>query len=307
MVCVYMSAAPGLLGGVEPARERTFATFFTRHPTLLAEMSATAPSIAIKSPSGRSIPCPTGIFINNAFIKAQEGKKLETVNPALGTPLCEVECGTAADVDVAVKAAQHTLATSWGRMATPVQRVACLSKLADLIDKHADELGELESLDNGKPHWIAATMDVPDTAACFRYYAGLADKLEGKTIELDERTKMAMTRLEPIGICGAIIPWNYPLMMLSWKLAPALAAGNCVILKPAEQTPLTALRIAELVVEAGFPPGVLAVLNGYGADVGAAIASHQEIEKVAFTGSTATGRRIMEMAAKSNIKKVCGG
>lgn len=267
-------------------------------------MTSISPPVTVLSPSGKKIQVPTGIFINNEFVTSTGGQALKTTNPATGRVICEVQCGSSADVDIAVSAAKHAFATSWGRKSSPSQRVTSLTKLADLIEQYAEELGELESLDNGKPRWIAASMDVMDTAACFRYFGGLADKIEGKTMELDESKKMAMTRVEAIGVCGAIIPWNYPLMMLAWKLAPALAAGNCVILKPAEQTPLTALRIAELSVQAGFPPGVLSVINGYGSQVGHAIASHMEIDKVAFTGSTATGRRIMEAAAHSNIKKV---
>lgn len=261
-------------------------------------------NITIHSPSGNKLPCPTGIFIDNEFHKAVEGGTLETLNPATGKLLATVERGSAADVDAAVKSARKAFNTVWGRRSSPSQRGACLLKLADLIEAEADSLGVLESLDNGKPRWVATTMDVADVAACFRYYAGLADKIEGKTIELSEDTKMAFTKLQPLGVCAAVIPWNYPLGMLSWKLAPALAAGNCVVLKPAEQTPLTALRIAELSVKAGFPAGVLSVVNGYGIDVGSALASHMDVDKVAFTGSTLTGRKIMEMAAKSNIKKV---
>ncbi|KAI3493151.1 hypothetical protein L1887_42168 [Cichorium endivia] len=148
-------------------------------------------------------------------------------------------------------------------------------------------------MDNGKPVWMASAFDVPDSAGCLRYYGGLADKIEGKTIEQTEGEKIAYTRIEPLGICGQIIPWNYPIQMAAWKLGPALAAGNCVILKPAEQTPLSALKLAELSVQAGFPPGVISVVNGYGAEVGEAISTHMDIQKVAFTGSTATGKRIM--------------
>lgn len=151
---------------------------------------------------------------------------------------------------------------------------------------------------------MAETIDIADSIACLRYYAGLADKVHGKTIEIDNAEKFAHTRIEPIGVCGAIIPWNYPIQMAAWKLGPALAAGNCLILKPAEQTPLSALRLAELAVEAGYPSGALSVINGLGKDVGAAISEHMRIRKVAFTGSTVTGRRIMAAAAQSNLKKV---
>lgn len=227
--------------------------------------------------------------------------------PATGKLLCKVAKGSKADIDRAVAAADKAFKTSWGRTVPPQTRGACLHKLGELIDAHADELGQLEALDNGKPRWMATTMDVADTAACYRYYAGLADKIEGKTMEVEDSKKMCYTRVEPIGVCAAIIPWNYPLMMMAWKLGPALAAGNCIILKPAEQTPLTALKIAELSVEAGFPPGVISVINGLGSEVGAALSSHLGIEKIAFTGSTVTGRKIMESAARSNLKKVSSG
>lgn len=260
--------------------------------------------LQISSPSGNTFQVPTGIFIDNAFAPAANGDTLETVNPATGKSLGNVAAGSQADVDRAVKAARKAYTTVWGRNSSPGQRAAALFKLADLLDQHAEELGELEAIDNGKPRWIAETMDVADTAGCFRYYAGLADKIEGKTIEQKEGEKLAFTRLEPLGVCGQIIPWNYPIMMLGWKVAPALAAGNCVILKPAEQTPLTALRIAELSLEAGLPPGVFNVVNGLGPVVGDAISGHLGIDKVAFTGSTAIGRRVMERAAQSNLKKV---
>ncbi len=208
------------------------------------------------------------------------------------------------DVDRAVAAARKAFNTTWGRNSSPGQRAAVLFKLAELMEQHAEELSELESLDNGKPRWIAETMDIADTAGCFRYYAGLADKIEGKTIEQKEGEKLAFTRLEPLGVCGQIIPWNYPIGMLGWKVAPALAAGNCIVLKPAEQTPLSALRIAQLAVEAGLPAGVLNVVNGLGPIVGDAITGHMDVDKVAFTGSTAIGKRVMERAARSNLKKV---
>ena len=260
--------------------------------------------LEVASPSGKTYKVPTGIFINNQFSPAAQGGELETINPATGKPLGKVAMGSAKDVDRAVEAAAKAYKTVWGRNSTPGQRVEILSKLAALLDQHAAEFAELETLDNGKPRWMAESIDIADTAGCFRYYAGLADKIEGRTIEQKEGEKLAFTRLEPIGICGQIIPWNYPMMMLGWKVAPALAAGNCVILKPAEQTPLTALRFAQLAVEAGVPPGVFAVVNGLGPEVGDAITGHLGIDKVAFTGSTAIGRRVMERAAKSNMKKV---
>ncbi|KAJ9479017.1 putative Potassium-activated aldehyde dehydrogenase, mitochondrial (putative) [Pseudozyma hubeiensis] len=261
-------------------------------------------TLEIASPSGKTLRVPTGLFINNKFVPSVDAGTLETINPATGASLGHVSCASASDVDLAVSAARTAFNTTWGRNSSPGQRAACLFKLASLLEEHAVELSELESLDNGKPRWIAETMDIADTAGCFRYYAGLADKIEGKTIEQKEGEKLAFTKLEPLGVCGQIIPWNYPIGMLGWKVAPALAAGNCIVLKPAEQTPLSALRIAELSVEAGLPAGVFNVINGLGPVVGDAITGHMDIDKVAFTGSTAIGKRVMERAARSNLKKV---
>lgn len=263
-----------------------------------------AAHVQLSSPTGAKLKVPTGIFINNEFRAAKKGGELESYYPATGELLCKVAKGTVEDVDEAVTAARKAYTTSWGRKITPQARGAALYKWGELMEKHIDELGQLEALDNGKPKWMATTMDVADAAACFKYYAGLADKIEGRTMEHDDNNKFAFTRVEPIGVCGAIIPWNYPIMMLAWKLGPALAAGNTVILKPAEQTPLSALRLAELSIEAGFPPGVINVVNGLGAEVGSAISAHLDIDKIAFTGSTITGRKIMEAAAKTNLKKV---
>ena len=260
--------------------------------------------VKLTSPVGTEIAVPSGIFINNQFRPAIKGGELESFYPATGKLLCKVACGSKEDVDEAVKAARTAFQTTWGRKSTPQQRSDALYKWAMLMEKHADELGQLEALDNGKPRWMATTMDVADSAGCLKYYAGLADKIEGKTIELNESQKMAFTKVQPIGVCGLVVPWNYPLMMIVWKLGPALAAGNTVVLKPAEQTPLSALRMAELSVEAGFPPGVINVVNGLGKDVGDAIAHHNGIDKIAFTGSTVTGRKIMQASANTNMKKV---
>ncbi|CDU22624.1 probable aldehyde dehydrogenase [Sporisorium scitamineum] len=261
-------------------------------------------TLEIASPSGKTLTVPTGLFINNTFIPSVDGTTLETINPATGKSLGTVSAASEKDVDLAVRAARTAYNTVWGRNSSPTQRASILFKLADLLEQYAVELSELESLDNGKPRWIAETMDIADTAGCFRYYGGLADKIEGKTIEQKEGEKLAFTRLEPLGVCGQIIPWNYPIGMLGWKVAPALAAGNCIVLKPAEQTPLTALRIAQLSVQAGLPAGVFNVLNGLGPVVGDAITGHMDVDKVAFTGSTAIGKRVMERAARSNLKKV---
>lgn len=258
----------------------------------------------LTAPNGLKIKVPTGIFINNEFRPAKKGGELESYYPATGELLCKVAQGTAEDVEDAVQAARTAYKSVWGRKISAQQRGAIMYKWAELIEQNIDELGTLEALDNGKPKWMATTMDLADAAGCFKYYAGLADKIEGRTMEHDDNMKFAFTRVEPIGVCGAIIPWNYPIGMLSWKLGPALAAGNTIVLKPAEQTPLSALRLAELAVEAGFPPGVINVVNGLGPDVGNAISHHMDIDKIAFTGSTITGRKVMEAAAKTNLKKV---
>ena len=178
-----------------------------------------------------------------------------------------------------------------------------LNRLADLMERDRESLAALETLDNGKPFGDSFNVDMTLAIKCLRYYAGWTDKLHGKTIPIDGPF-MAMTRREPVGIVGAIVPWNFPIMLTIWKIAPALCCGNCIIIKPAEQTPLTALAIAALCREAGFPPGVVAVLPGFGKTAGAAMASHMKIDKIAFTGSTPVGRQIMEAAAKSNLKNV---
>jgi aldehyde dehydrogenase (NAD+) len=183
------------------------------------------------------------------------------------------------------------------------ERGRLLYRLADLIEANADELARLETLDNGKPLSIAKAVDVAKTVACYRYFAGWADKVQGKTIPIDGDF-FCYTRHEPVGVVGQIIPWNYPMLMQSWKLAPALATGNTVVMKPAEQTPLSALRIGELLLEAGYPEGVVNILPGFGPTAGAALARHMDVDKIAFTGSTEVGRLIMTAAAQSNLKRV---
>jgi aldehyde dehydrogenase (NAD+) len=202
-----------------------------------------------------------------------------------------------------VKAARAAFEHGPWRKMPASQRGSLLHRLADLIEKHADELAKLESLDNGKPYSVAKAVDVAATVACYRYFAGWADKVQGKTIPIDGDF-FCYTRHEPVGVVGQIIPWNFPMLMQAWKLAPALATGNTVVMKPAEQTPLSALRIGELIVEAGFPEGVVNLLPGFGPTAGAAIARHMDVDKVAFTGSTEVGHLIMEAAAKSNLKRV---
>ncbi len=245
---------------------------------------------------------PTKLLINNRWVDSASGRAFPTVNPATGDEICQVAEADAVDVDRAVSAARAAFEGPWRRMAA-AERGNLINRLADLIEQHADELARLESLDNGKPYQVAKTADLPLTIGCYRYYAGWADKIQGKTIPI-AGDYFCYTRLEPVGVVGQIIPWNFPLLMQAWKLAPALAAGNTVILKPAEQTPLTALRVGELILEAGFPEGVVNILPGYGPTAGAALAWHHDVDKVAFTGSTEVGHLIMEAAAKSNLKRV---
>lgn len=245
---------------------------------------------------------PKKLFINNEWVAPQSGETFATRNPANAAVLAEVALANAADVDAAVAAAQAAF-PAWAGMIAG-ERGALLFKLADLIDQHADVLAELETLDNGKPIRVARRGDLPYVTKHLRYQAGWADKIEGSTVPVTFPNQFVYTRREPLGVVGAIIPWNFPLLMAIWKLGPALAAGNTLILKPAEQTPLTALYLAELALEAGFPPGVLNVLTGPGLPTGAAMAEHAHIAKLAFTGSTSVGARIMEAAAKSNLKRV---
>ncbi len=246
----------------------------------------------------------TKLLINNKWVDSVSGKTFETINPATGDVLTKVAEADAADVDLAVKAARKAfhLKSHWRRMSA-AERGKLINRLADLIEKHQDELATLESLDNGKPRHIALAADLPLSIACYRYYAGWADKIQGKTIPI-AGDYFCYTRHEPVGVVGQIIPWNFPLLMQAWKLAPALAAGNTVILKLAEQTPLSALRVGELILEAGFPEGVVNILAGYGPTAGGAIARHMDIDKVAFTGSTEVGKLIMQAAAETNLKRV---
>jgi aldehyde dehydrogenase (NAD+) len=243
------------------------------------------------------------LLINNRWVVSESGKTFATVNPSTGEELCQVAEADASDVDNAVRAARAAFDRGPWRKLPASERGRLLHRLADLIESHTDELARLESLDNGKPLSIAKAVDVAKTVACYRYFGGWADKVQGSTIPIDGNF-FCYTRHEPIGVIGQIIPWNYPMLMQAWKLAPALATGNTIVMKPAEQTPLSALRIGELIVEAGFPEGVVNLLPGFGATAGAAIARHMEIDKVAFTGSTEVGRLIMEAAAKSNLKRI---
>ncbi|CAD6446952.1 9c68798b-bb37-48c1-8420-e263ab7674ad [Sclerotinia trifoliorum] len=258
-------------------------------------------SVQLKTPLTGDYTQPTGLFINNEWVKGVDGKTFEVINPATEEVITSVHEATEKDVDIAVAAARKAYEGAW-RHVTPEARGKLLVKLADLVEKNADLLAAVESLDNGKAISMAKG-DVAAVAGCLRYYGGWADKIEGKVIDTDPEY-FTYTKQEPIGVCGQIIPWNFPLLMWSWKIGPAVATGNTVVIKTAEQTPLSALVAATLVKEAGFPPGVINVISGFGKTAGAAIASHMDVDKVAFTGSTLVGRQIMKAAAGSNLKKV---
>ncbi len=243
------------------------------------------------------------LLIDGKWVDSVSGKTFETINPATGDTICQVAEGDKADVDLAVKSARRALESkTWSRM-TAADRGRLIYKLADRIEQHGEELAALETLDNGKPIRDSLAIDIPAVVGVYRYFAGWADKIHGKTIPVNGPF-MCYTRHEPVGVVGQIIPWNFPALMQAWKWAPALACGCTVILKPAEQTPLSALRIAELAMEAGFPDGVLNVIPGFGPTAGAAIAAHPDVDKVAFTGSTEVGKEIMKTAAETNLKRV---
>src|SRR5438874_3832573 len=243
------------------------------------------------------------LLIGGKWLDSVSGKRFETLDPATGEGICQVAEGDKADVDLAVKAARKAFEEGpWSKMSA-AERGRCLYKLADLMEANMEELAALEALDNGKPYRDAIAADLPLAIKCFRYYAGWTDKIHGKTIPI-EGNYFCYTRHEPVGVVGQIIPWNFPILMQAWKWGPALACGNTVILKPAEQTPLTALRVARLAQEVGFPDGVINVVPGYGPTAGAALASHMDVDKIAFTGETTTGKIVMTAAAQSNHKRV---
>jgi phenylacetaldehyde dehydrogenase len=254
------------------------------------------------------IGAPRQLFINGQWADAASGKTFATPNPATGETLANIAEADAEDIDRAVRAARRAFEEGpWSRM-TPSERGRIIWRIGDLILEHTDELAQLESLDNGKPFGVAQAADVPLAADLFHYMAGWATKIEGNTINISVpympgANFHAYTLREPVGVCGQIIPWNFPLLMAAWKLGPALATGNCVILKPAEQTPLTALRLAGLMAEAGLPEGVVNVVTGFGETAGAALAAHSDVDKIAFTGSTEVGKLIVQAAA-GNLKKV---
>ncbi|XP_069028150.1 aldehyde dehydrogenase, mitochondrial-like [Embiotoca jacksoni] len=259
---------------------------------------------AIPAPSTQPEVHYNKLFINNEWQDAASGRSFPTINPATGEVICQVAEADKADVDRAVKAARDAfrLGSPWRRMDAS-HRGLLLNRLADAIERDSTYLAELETLDNGKPYVVSYAVDLPNVVKCLRYYAGWADKWEGKTIPIDGDF-FCYTRHEPVGVCGQIIPWNFPLLMQAWKLGPALATGNTVVMKVAEQTPLTALYVASLIKEVGFPEGVVNILPGMGPSAGAAIAGHMDVDKVAFTGSTEVGHLIQQASGSSNLKKV---
>jgi len=254
------------------------------------------------------VETPRKMLINGNWVDAVSGKTFPSYDPSTGEVLANIAEGDQADIDLAVKAARKAFETGPWRKMTPSERGRLIWKLADLLEQHLEEFAYLESLDNGKPLTIARAADVPLAVDLFRYMAGWATKIEGNTIPISVpytpgAKYLSYTIREPIGVVGQIIPWNFPLLMAAWKLGPALATGCTIVLKPAEQTPLSALRLGELICEAGFPEGVVNIVPGYGETAGAALAAHMDVDKVAFTGSTEVGKLIVHAAA-GNLKKV---
>ncbi|XP_058112303.1 aldehyde dehydrogenase family 2 member B7, mitochondrial-like [Magnolia sinica] len=245
----------------------------------------------------------TQLLINGQFVDSASGKTFPTLDPRTGEVIAHVAEGDSEDINRAVSAARKAFDEGpWPKM-TAYERSRILLRFADLIEKHNDEIAALETWDNGKPFEQAAEVEVPMLARLIRYYAGWADKIHGLTVPADGPYHV-QTLHEPIGVAGQIIPWNFPLLMYAWKIGPALACGNAIVLKTAEQTPLSALYVSKLLYEAGLPAGVLNVVSGFGPIAGAALASHMDVDKLAFTGSTATGKIVLELSSKSNLKPV---
>ncbi|KAK7190647.1 aldehyde dehydrogenase [Paraphaeosphaeria sporulosa] len=265
--------------------------------------SSSAASSATLKINNRDVSVPTGIFINNEFRSSLSGSKFSVENPATGQPILEIEEGREEDVNMAVEAARKAFEGSEWANSNPVWRGELLNRLAQLMERDKEDIIALEMLDTGKTRKQAANLDFPGSVGTLKYYAGWADKVLGLT-SFNIPGTFAYTRREPVGVCGQIIPWNFPLLMFIWKISPAIATGNTVVIKSAEATPLTALKCCELIKEAGFPAGVVNLVSGFGKTVGNAIANHMDVDKVAFTGSTATGRTILKSAASSNLKKV---
>ncbi|KAJ4298016.1 mitochondrial aldehyde dehydrogenase [Kalmusia sp. IMI 367209] len=264
--------------------------------------------VNLEAPNGRKWSQPIGLFINNEIVASSNKELLESIDPATESKIAAVHAASAEDVDRAVQAAKAALAhKSWKHM-SGTDRGILMARLADLIEQEKELLATIDAWDNGKPYTVALNEDLPETIGTIRYYSGWADKISGQTIGTTS-AKFAYTLRQPIGVIGQIIPWNYPLSMAAWKLGPALACGNTVVLKAAEQTPLSILVLGTLIKKAGFPPGVVNFINGHGREAGAALVQHPSVDKVAFTGSTATASQIMKSAAATlkNITLETGG
>jgi phenylacetaldehyde dehydrogenase len=269
-------------------------------------MSTVISEYSISKPTQQFLDRVGSLWINGQWKSAQSGETFDVYNPATGEVIARCAAGGQADIDAAVRAARRAFESGpWSKM-TPSERGRLLWKLGDLLEQHTDEFAEIETLDNGKPMAVARAADVPLAVDLFRYMAGWATKISGETFPISAGGGefFSYTSREPIGVVGQIIPWNFPLLMAAWKLGPALAAGCTVVLKPAEQTPLSALRLGELIEEAGIPQGVVNIVTGLGETAGAALAAHKDVNKVAFTGSTEVGRLIVAAAGKTNLKKV---
>src|SRR5438270_7364199 len=247
---------------------------------------------------------PRKMLIDGKWVDAVSGKTFPTYDPSTGKVMAQIAEGDKADIDLAVRSSRKAFDKGAWRKMSSSERGRLIWKVGDLLEKNLEEFAQLESLDNGKPVGVARVADVPLAVDLFRYMAGWATKIEGNTIPISAGGRyLAYTLREPVGVIGQIIPWNFPLLMAAWKLGPALAAGNTVILKPAEQTPLSSLRLGELIQEAGFPDGVVNIVTGFGETAGAALSAHPDVDKVAFTGSAEVGRLIVKAAA-GNLKKV---
>jgi acyl-CoA reductase-like NAD-dependent aldehyde dehydrogenase len=259
------------------------------------------PLNALDDPARDFVSGPHRLIIGAQRPEALDGRTLATLDPATGQEIAQVPHAGPQDVELAVAAAREAFEGSWAAL-PPAGRGHLLGRLADALEAHAEELAQIESLDNGKPVKLAQFVDVMGTVAHLRYFAGWPTKIEGSVLPVAAPNMLCYTRREPVGVCAQIVPWNFPLLMAAWKIAPALAAGCTVVLKPAEQTPLSALRLGELALEAGLPPGVLNVLTGDGS-TGAALVEHAGVDKIAFTGSTAVGREIGAKAGRA-LKRV---
>jgi phenylacetaldehyde dehydrogenase len=263
---------------------------------------ATATPLQVHNVVTEFLATPRKLLIDGKWVQAHSGKTFDSIDPATGEVLARVAEGDKADIDLGVRAARRAFESGpWSKMSAS-ERGRIIWKIGDLLQENLEEFAELETLDNGKPLSVARVADVPLAADLFHYMAGWATKIEGSTIPI-AGPFLAYTRREPIGVVGQIIPWNFPLLMAAWKLGPALATGCTVVLKPAEQTPLSALRLGEIALEAGLPPGVLNIVTGFGETAGAALAAHPDVDKIAFTGSTEVGKLIVQAAA-DNLKKV---